>query len=249
MLRNVKSLLGYKMGATDGDIGEVKGFYFDDQTWTVRYLVVETGNWFSGKKVLISTDSVQQPDFNAGVFPINLTREQIKNGPDIDTEKPVSREHEQLMHEYYPWNRYWQSGYFTVGMMAYNSMPLEEEIHMRQAEETAEKHTHTDTHLRSTSEVKGYSIHASDGSIGEIDDFVFDDQSWKIEYMVADIGGWFKDKKILIPPRVIRDIRWEMSEVVVSLSKEEIKDSPHYDESMTHGDDFDTHFGSYYGRF
>ncbi len=108
MKRSIKSLIGYTMGATDGEIGKVKEFYFDDESWTIRYLIVETGSWLSGRKVLISPDALLTPDWQQKVFPVNLTKKQIKNSPHIDTEKPVSRQQEMKLYEHYPWTSYWE---------------------------------------------------------------------------------------------------------------------------------------------
>lgn len=113
MKRNIKSLIGFTIGATDGEIGKVTEFYFDDETWTIRYLIVETGSWLFGRKVLISPIALLTPDWENKIFPINLTKEQIKNSPDIDTERPVSRQQELDMYAHYPWGTYWGSGFYA----------------------------------------------------------------------------------------------------------------------------------------
>ncbi len=58
MLRNAKDLHGFKIRATDGELGTVDQLYFDDETWAIRYLMVETGGWLGGRRVLISPISV-----------------------------------------------------------------------------------------------------------------------------------------------------------------------------------------------
>ena len=94
MMRNVNDLRGYAIRATDGVIGTVVDFYFDDQDWGIRYLVVDTGNWLSGRKVLISPLALGLPDWMIRELPVSLTKSQVKRSPDIDTKKPVSRQHE-----------------------------------------------------------------------------------------------------------------------------------------------------------
>ena len=94
MERNINSLIGFGIEATDGIIGEVEDFYFDDDTWKIRYLIVKTGSWLSGRKVLISMGAIIKKDQLNELIPVNLTKKQVKESPDIDTEKPVSRQQE-----------------------------------------------------------------------------------------------------------------------------------------------------------
>lgn len=126
MKHSVKSLIGFTMGATDGEIGKVKEFYFDDESWVVRYLIVDTGNWLSGRVVLISTQAIVNADWENKVFSVNLTKEQIKNSPDINTELPVSRQEEIKLQKYYPWVQYWGGGYYGggSGVLAMSPGPL-----------------------------------------------------------------------------------------------------------------------------
>ncbi len=134
MKRTIKNLMGFTMGATDGEIGKVKDFYFDDVTWTIRYLVVETGNWLSNRKVLISPEALLQVDWANETFPVNLTKEQIKKSPDVDTDQPVSRQHEMELYTHYPWTNYWGGGIWAGGMgtagmmMPRSSVPMEEAV-------------------------------------------------------------------------------------------------------------------------
>ena len=103
MKRAIKNLIGFTMGATDGEIGKVTDFYFDDLTWTIRYFVVDTGNWLLNRKVLISPEALLDVDWTNKIFPINLTKEQIKNSPALETDQPVSRQHEMELYAHYPW--------------------------------------------------------------------------------------------------------------------------------------------------
>ena len=238
MKRNIKSLTGFTMGATDGEIGKVKEFYFDDHTWTIRYLIVETGSWLNHRKVLIAPEALLKPDWEHEIFPVDLTKDQIKNSPDIDTEQPVSRQHEIEMYEYYPWTSYWGGGYWGGGMGASGMMtqvhePLKEAVHNEN--NTAAKDSSGDPHLRSTHKVKGYTIHAADGEIGDVEDFIIDDSTWKLDFLVVDTGHWFPGKKVLISPKLIKEIDWDTSTVVVNAKEKEVKNSPEYD----HGEPVD----------
>ena len=108
MLRSTKQLHGDKLGATDGEIGHVKDFYFDDQNWAIRYLVVDTGSWLPGRQVLISPHSLGALDSAGKVLSVKLTRKQIEDSPSIDAHKPVSRQWEEEYYRYYGWPFYWQ---------------------------------------------------------------------------------------------------------------------------------------------
>ena len=231
MKHSVNNLIGFTMGATDGEIGKVKDFYFDDDTWTIRYLIVETGSWLFGRKVLISPAALLTPDWKGEVFPVNLTKEQIKNSPDIDTDKPVSRQQEIKLYEHYPWGSYWGVGLWpggmsTSGMMAPTAPPLEQAINNE--ENTTGKET-GNPHLRSCGKVTGYNLKAADGEIGDVEDFIIDDNTWKIDFIVADTGKWFYGKKVLISPKSIKEIVWDASMVIINTSVEQVKNSPEYE--------------------
>lgn len=222
MKRNARDLIGFTMGATDGEIGKVKDFFFDDITWTVRYLVVDTGGWLSGRKVLIAPEAVRTADWTNKVFPVNLTKDQVKNSPEIDTEKPVSRQQEIKLYSYYPWSSYWVGG--VAGLPPVSMYQVLDVV-----EPEDENTIKDDPHLRSTGKVTGYTISAADGDIGDVADFIIDDSSWKIEYLIVDTGEWLPGKKVLISPSWIREISWEKSRVAVICSIDEIKNSPEYD--------------------
>jgi len=100
MLRSLKKLFGNKILATDGQIGRVHDFYFDDQEWTVRYMVADTGGWLKGRLVLISPAALGEADWGAESFPVNLTRQQIGESPGIEEDLPVSRQQEIELQRY-----------------------------------------------------------------------------------------------------------------------------------------------------
>ena len=252
MKRSINSLIGYAIGATDGEIGKVKEFYFDDLTWTIRYLVVETGNWLNGRKVLLSPQALLTPDWKNEVFPINLTKEKIKNSPNIDTEQPVSRQHEIEMYEYYPWTSYWGGGIWgggmgVSGMMTQAYQPFAEAVKSKNSTDT--KHADGNPHLRSTHKITGYTIHAMDGKIGDVEDFIVDDTSWKLYYVVVDTGHWFPGKKVLISPKLIKEIEWDISEVIITVSEADVKNSPEYKPGEVISESYSKNLQNYYGKF
>ena len=244
MKRNLKSLIGYTIGASDGEIGEVKEFYFDDKTWIIRYLIVETGNWLSGRKCLISPHALSTPDWENRVFPVRLTREEIKNSPDIDTERPVSREEEIKLESYYLSTGYSSYGFFAGG----EPLSLQQMI-PREGGQAATSKSNENPHLRSSSKVAGYNIVAADGEIGKVEHFLIQDGTWKIDFMVVDTGHWLPGKKVLISPKWIKEIDWGTSTVTVNISIEKVKNSPEYHTNRPLHENDVIQLHNYYGEF
>jgi hypothetical protein len=227
MLRSVDDLKGLSLRATDGEIGNVDQFYFDDETWTIRYLVVNAGSWLVGRMVLISPISLGKVDWSAGHLAVTLTMKQVENSPNIDTHKPVSRQHEAEFLGYYGYPFYW-SGTDLWGPVLH---PADLSERITAAEAPLKAKESIDRHLRSTNEVSGYHIQAVDGEIDHVEDFLVDEETWSIRYMVVDTRNWWPGKKVLVSPQWIESISREESKVHVDLSRETIKDGPEYDES------------------
>lgn len=250
MKRSINSLTGYTIQGIDGEIGKVEEFYFDDRTSTIKYMIVKTGGWFFGKKVLIATEAFLKPEWESKIFPVNLTQEKIKNSPDIDTDQPVSSQQEELMRGYYSWPGYYgygMYGYMGIGMWGYPIVvESATEKEMKQMKQT--KHANDNPHLRSTNEVTGYDIKATDGDIGEVEDFIIDDTTWKIHFLVVETGNWFSGKKVLISPNWIKDVKWREQKVTVNHSKDEVKNSPDYDSSQPINDLYEHSLNDYYGK-
>ncbi|MGA2506006.1 MAG: PRC-barrel domain-containing protein [Chitinispirillaceae bacterium] len=218
MQRQLRSIIGYSIRAADGDLGKVHEFYFDDATWTIRYMVAETGNWLFGRKVLISLVALGKPDWESQTFSVNLTCVQVRNSPDIDTERPVYRQHEADLHEYYQWSPYWQGGY--GGVFGITPYPIFENPLVQ---ESSASKRQDDPHLRSTRQVTGYHIHATDGEIGHVEDFMVDDENWTIRYLVVDTGNWLLGRKVLISPKWIKKVNWADTSVYLDRSRESVK--------------------------
>lgn len=221
MKRTIKNLIGFTLGATDGEIGKVKDFYFDDHTWTIRYLIVDTGNWLTGRVVLIAPEALFAPDWENKIFPTNLSQEQIKNSPEINTKIPVSRQEELKLYTYYAWSAYWAN----TGVSTFDRSPptIDYPVSADQLRVLGD-----DKHLRSTNQVTDYDIKAKDGEIGDVEDFIMDNK-WKIKFVIIDTGKWFPGKKVLLPPNKIKEIDWDSGTVVINSTVEKIKQSPTYD--------------------
>lgn len=241
MKRSVRSLIGYAIGATNGELGKVKEFYFDDKTWTIRYLIVETGNWLSGRKVLISPEAVLVPDWENEIFPVNLTEEQVKNSPEIDTEKPVSRQQELKLFGHYPWTNYWGDESFGLGMPVSMFQVLQKD-----EDNPDDKESDDDPHLRSTKKVTGYSVKATDGEIGNVEDFIIDDRNWKLDFVIVDTGKWLTGKKVTISPKWIKEIKWDTSTVIINVSVENVKNSPEYDPDKPISEVYESKLNNHY---
>lgn len=206
-------------------IGEVDEFYFDDESWKIRYLVIKTGSWLSERKVLISPDAIIKQPWQNGFFPVLLTKQQVQNSPDIDTEKPVSRLQETELYSHYQWENYWGSGFYAGGSMGV-SMPFPSVEHEVLMEPDKDKTADNYVHLRSTERVSGYHIHATDGEIGHVDDFIVHEETWQITAIVVDTSNWFGGKKIVIPVAHIKKIDWSENLVFLNMVKASIDKHP-----------------------
>jgi len=252
MLRSLKDLENYAIGATDGPIGHLKDLFFDDEAWVVRYLVVDTGTWLLSRRVLITPMSIHHASWADRLLPVTLTKAQVKDSPDIDTDKPVSRQHEADYLGHYGYPSYWGGeGIWGAGIYPYAMLPGELVAGLTPAEaEIAErlKHRNDDPHLRSCKAVVGYGLHARDGEIGHVDGFLVDEDTWAIRYLVVNTSNWGMGHQVLIAPAWVTGVNWPDSTVTVDLSLESIKTSPPFDATveLTHQREMDLY--GHYGR-
>jgi len=233
MQRNVNNLVGYTISAKDGKLGKVDEFYFDDITWSIRYLVVKTLSWFSERKVLIPHAALGITDWSSRTFHVNLTIEQIRN-------KTVSRQHEIELFSHYALPVYWGDGFYAgpIGMIPF--APIIDKKTLKNGNDFAQQH-HVDPHLRSTKKVKDYYIHANDGEIGHVEDYIVDDEKWNLCFLIVDTHNWYwlPGRKVLIQPYWIHHIDCDESRVYVNLSQESINNSPVFDPSQSTGKDYE----------
>jgi sporulation protein YlmC with PRC-barrel domain len=231
MLINAHDMKRAAIIARDGAIGEVEDVYFDDEKWTARYLVVKAGALLFRRDVLVSPISIEKVDEANNQVIVNLTRDQVKNSPDIDTHKPVSRQHETAFMDYYGYPYYWGGPYLwgDSAFPATLAMPPAVESQMAAAAaRRRESEDSYDEHLRSVNEVRGYHIEAADGEIGHVDDFVIDDRDWAIRSIVIKTGGWLSGRKTLVSPQSIEGISWTESKMFVNLTRDQIAGGPEY---------------------
>ena len=246
MLTN-KHLKDFTVHATDGELGTVKDLYFDDESWAVRYLIVDTGKWLSGRRVLISPVSLLHLDWTAKRLDVALTKQQVEHSPEIDTHLPVSRQHEATFLGYYGYPYYWGGPYlwgpaFIPAGLATSEKPSAEALAERARKESS------DSHLRSTDAVTGYDIAAADGEIGHVDGFVVDDEAWAIRYLEVATRNWLPGKKVLVSPAWIERVSWSDSKVYTGLIREVIMDAPEYIESRKIDREYENRLYIHYGR-
>lgn len=241
MLNKAKTLKGYKLDSLDGEFGEVKEFYFDDRHWTIRYLVANTGGWLTGRQVLISPYALVATIKAEQHVAVDLTKKQIEDSPALSTDKPVSRQFEESYYGYYGYPMYW-GGPFSWGAYPY---PMRDREQWKQPSKSEKA---WDPHLRSTDAVSGYEIQALDGEIGHVEDFVIDDETWAIRYLVVATRNWWPGKKVLVSPQWIERVSWNDSKVSVNLSREAIKQSPEYTAEALITRDYETGLHRHYQR-
>jgi sporulation protein YlmC with PRC-barrel domain len=225
MLRSVKQLYGDRLGASDGEIGQVKDFYFDDQNWAVRFVVVDTGSWLSGRQVLISPHAFGSLHPARKLLLVNLTRKQIEDSPSMESHKPVSQQYEEEYYRYYALPFYWQGGGLW-GMSNFPVMPPALDPLPSEPSQARDRLESADAHLRSTQAVKGYQVQASDGTIGHVCDFMMDEQSWAVVQLVIKTGHRLSGNEVQIPSSKVDRISYEESTVFVNLTSEAIAQSP-----------------------
>jgi hypothetical protein len=246
MLKNTAHFKGLVVRATDGELGTVDELYFDDESWAVRYLTVETGGWLGGRSVLISPMSVTEADWPAKQLDVALTKKQVENSPDISTHAPIARRHERAYLSYYGYPYYWE-GPHPWGSASYPSALVSSANLAGEAKERMQA-AEQDTHLRSTAAITGYHIDASDGEIGHVDGFIVDDEAWAIRYMEVATQNWWPGKTVLISPEWIEKMSWRDEKVYVGLLRDAIQSGPRYDGLRPITREYEDRLHTHYGR-
>ncbi len=257
MLHSQKDIEKCAISASDGDIGQVTDLYFDDQAWAIRYLIVDSGSWLAERKVLISPISIRSADWQAQTLAVGITRDQVKNSPAIDTDQPVSRQHEAQYFGYYGYPTYWDGG----GMWGGGVLPMglypgyaalahgtPEQNSQVQVNSECAQQADDDPHLRSCAAIIGYHIHASDGEVGHVEGFLIDDESWAIRYLVVNTSNWWLGHHVLIAPQWIDGVHWLDQSVTVDLSREALQTAPAYDAALELNRQYESNLYTHYAR-
>jgi sporulation protein YlmC with PRC-barrel domain len=226
VLRRLRDYDGFEVWSREGrDLGRVEDFYFDDDRWAVRYIVVRTGSWFTGRSVLLSPISIAGLDWDRARIDFKLTEEQITGAPDADLAQPISRRYETEYAGYYGIPHYW-GGSDLWGMW---STPMEVQPPTAMEEPLSEQELLEAQHVRSMREVTGYHILATDGEIGHVEDFLVDGASWRIRYLMIDTSNWMGGRTVLLAPEWASRIEWVDQKVHVDVTRAEVEQSPEYD--------------------
>lgn len=238
MLRSTMDLTGYSIHATDGGIGKVEDCFFDDEKWIVRYFVVHTGGWLTGRKILVSPIAIRAIDWEGRFVSVNLSRVQIENSPDIDLSQPISRALEAQYFQYYRWPYYWTGAgvWGAAGVPEVTSefpfdSPFVSPLGAQATdalEEVPPLQEDQNIHLRSSQECLGYRIEALDAHFGHLSDFLFDDTGWKIRFLVIQTRNWIPGTPVLIAPDTVELLDWNHRRLHLNLTEMEIKNAQKY---------------------
>lgn len=255
MLRVTSVLKGIEIDAKDGRLGSAVDFLFNDRTWKLRWLVMDTGTWMSDRKVLIHPSATKLLDEAGDLLTCDLTRAQIEASPGIASDEPVSTQMEHHLYDYYGWNPMWGARMFGNGAIAAplaappyfggighdGAADIAEEVVARDEGREA------DPHLRSIAEVTGYGILASDGAIGHVEDFLLDDGTWEVRYLIVDTRNWWPGKHVLVSPVAVREIRFPSREVQLDVTRGKVKASPPWDPVREPDVSYQQRLHSHYG--
>jgi len=248
MIHSATHLKGRTLRARDGVIGRVTDFYFDDDTWVVRYLVVDTEEKLKPHDVLISPGVAGTADGQLAEIPVDLTTEEIRHSPDIDAAQPPAREHEIILQEYYGWAAYTGSLFADPIMPMPVVIPSPVEPGREAKDRVPPLPRSSDAHLRSANDTVGYHVQASDGEVGHVEDFLIDDETWRIRYFVIDTRNWLPGRRVLVAPDWVHDVDWVTEKVHADLTRNAVKASPLYNPSSSWRPDYAGELESHYGR-
>jgi len=247
VLTNASSLKGLTVQATDGELGKVEEFYFDDETWAIRYLAINTGDWLSGREVLISPISVVHFDWPAKRVHVALTQKQVAESPGVDTHVPISRRHEAEYMGYYGYQHYWGGPGLWGRAALPSAMPVQPAL-SAEATLARTRSESPESHLRRSDVALGYRMEAHDGDIGHLVGFLVDDASWAIRYLEVATRNWWPGKKVLLSPAWIERFSRMESKIFVGLNREAIQSCPEYLDSMQIDREYENRIYLHYGR-
>lgn len=250
MFRRFGSMRRYAIAASDGEIGSLEDFYFDDASWTVRHLVVDTGTWLSGRRVLLSPRSILGTDPSGQRLLTDLTRDQVRESPETGRDRPVSRQHEVELAGYYGYPFYW-TGPYRWGATSY-PMPLDAtNIPLPAATSGVAPRSDTDRddpHLHSATDVTGYGIDATDGELGHVEDYLIDEAAWAIRYLIVDPRNWWPNAHVLVGVDWLTGVNWERGTVGVDVTREAVRSAPEWRPETVIDRDWEIRLHGYHGR-
>lgn len=213
MLQDTKRITGRIVQALDGEVGHVSDFLFDDTYWSLRYLVVETGPWLDGRKILLAPESFERNAlYISDPLPTKVSRTKISSSPLFEMDQIIYRAYEEDYYDYYGWSAYWENSNSEANAISAMIGPAQ----MREIVPGR-------IHLRSVSSIAGFRLQANDGTIGHVASFTIDTRNWTVAEIVVETGHWYLGKQILVLPESVERINYEDSTVFVRLSLEDIR--------------------------
>ncbi|GGY69239.1 hypothetical protein GCM10011613_11940 [Cellvibrio zantedeschiae] len=224
MLHTLHDLESFTVNAADGYIGKVKDFYFDDRTWTIRYLVAETGTWLKNRKVLLPATAIKFVNLQEKNLTLDISMYQVKNGPAIDDNISLTPQTEIDYLSYYGYS-------FYRGVTDAHGYDQEDDRKLAEifACIDAVRRTYGDRHLRSCQEIINYDIEASDSDVGYLQGMVFDEDTWSVSYLMVNTSNWWLGHQVLVEPQLIKDISWGDARIYVDMLRQQVQDAPIFD--------------------
>lgn len=248
MLRSMHEVLGYRLRTTE-PFGTVDDFLFDDRDWTIRYVVATTDEILNYRRVLLSPEAMGDPDATTGLLPTRLTTEQVKTSPPLSEDAPVSRQYEKRLFRHYGWMPYWNPP--MAPGTPHLAEPQPSVADLDRAPEEGRSEPEYDPHLRSLREMEGYSVDASDGHIGHIEDLIADTSGigWRVAYFVIDTRDWLPGgRKVMANPKSIARISFGERTIRLGQSKQEAERAPTYDPAAPVNREYEIALYDFQGR-
>jgi uncharacterized protein YrrD len=260
VLNPATSLKGFKIEASDGPLGTVNDLLVDDITWKIRWIVVGTGHFLTGRKVLIHPSAVLSTDYEARELSVSLSKVQVEASPRISFDQPVSRQIQNSLYGYYGWNPGYGGSTFSArisrgamlgGAMGAIASPLSapgyfDASAVQEAEPGEIDQDASDPHLRSIAEVTGYHVYASDGTIGHIEDFLVESEAWGVRYLVVDTSNWWVGQHVLISPYAVKEVDWSDRHIKLDLTRGRVRSSPSWNKADPIDGAFEQRLHSHY---
>lgn len=252
MLEKTQKLYGYTIKAEDGEAGEVVSMLFDDRDWSINYLVVDTGSWLAGRRVLLSTEAVKQVSWKNDLVISDVTKKKIKDSPTINLDKPISEQELAELHRYYGWASF-RPGILPGAPVAVpgTALPISQTIEYQITDESrGEEHPREEMerHLRSSREVGSYRVDAEEETIGFVEDLLFETDDWTIRYFVVDAGGVLEQDRILLSRDWVRSLDWLKRDIDMAITIDAVKDAPEFGKGKSYRKEDEQVLYEHYGK-
>lgn len=236
MLRRLKNLKGFTIHGKDDDLGKVKDFYFDQDRFILRYIVVNTGSWLKNEQVLISTKAFEKINYEQEEILVDLNSDELEESPSLEKNKPVSKVMEEKVVKHFDWPVYWANPHPSDAPAVQAGSVIREKLfdyNDLTDEEKQAKEEDIQSNLRSFNEIRGYHIQSTDKEFGHLEDLFVDEENWIIRYLLVDTRNILPGKDVLIAPEWLQNISWNEEKIFVNKTKAEIKNAPEYKEEKS----------------